>query len=309
MQTSGEMSGVVDPNIAADGSACSRFYDAGNAGLAGAQALSSACGSDMPSHHIELIECIRTRVIPQLARTHGVNGLRAPASARVQIPTQDELVAFSDLVIREDTSAVVAFTEALLAEGVPIETVYLDWIAAAARQMGCDWASDRTDFGSVTIGMWKLQQVMHSLSPTFLSSARMTPSPSRALLASAPGDQHTFGIGMLSEFFRRAGWEVWTELPADYEEVVGKARDEWFDLIGLSAGQESAVEPMARAIAGLRRASRNPKAVIMVGGAVFTMQPETALRVGADFTAPDARQAVAKAQQAVSSRLSEQFRR
>ena len=47
----------------------------------------------------------------------------------------------------------------------------------------------------------------------------------------------------------------------------------------------------------------------MLGGPVVASNPEIAVAVGADFTAGDARLAVAQADKAVASRLSEQFRR
>ena len=35
----------------------------------------------------------------------------------------------------------------------------------------------------------------------------------RALLVSVPGEQHSFGVTMVAEFFRRAGWDAWTGAP------------------------------------------------------------------------------------------------
>ena len=261
------------------------------------------------SHQADLIECIRTRIIPQLARTHGLVNKPELVSMDTFSPTQPELTAFADLAVHKDVAVVVAHLNSLMARGVPIESVYLNWIAAAARQMGCDWESDRADFSAVTHGMWTLQQALHRLSPVFLRAEGPTKTARRALLASVPGEQHTLGLCMVSEFFRRAGWDTWTELPSDYDEVIGKARDEWFDLVGLSAGCDHKIDALAQAIVTLRRASRNAEVVVMVGGPIFANHPEIALTVGADFTAVDAVHAVAKAEQMVATRVSEQSRR
>ena len=261
------------------------------------------------SHEAQLTQFIRRQVIPRLAVAHGLPQKSEQAPVIVQKPSQEALTALADLAIREESSAVVAYVEALVERGVPIEDAYLEWLAPAARQMGCDWESDRTDFSSVTIGMWKLQQAMHALSPTFLKNTVAIKSPRRVLLASVPGEQHTMGLFMVSEFFRRGGWDVWSELPSDYEDIVDKARGEWFDLIGLSVGGDHKLEALTQAIAALRRASRNAEALIMLGGPILSRNPEIAVAVGADFTAGDARHAVARAEKAVASRLSEQFRR
>lgn len=265
--------------------------------------------ADGMSHEARLTQFIRRQVIPRLVVAHGLPRNSEQMPVDVQKPSLEALTALADLAIREEFSAIVAYVEALVARGVPIEDAYLEWLAPAARQMGCDWESDRTDFSSVTIGMWKLQQAMHALSQSFLKNTVAIKSPRRVLLASVPGEQHTMGLFMVSEFFRRGGWDVWSELPSDYEDIVGKAHGEWFDLIGLSVGGDHKLEALTQAIAALRRASRNAEALIMLGGPILASNPEIAVAVGADFTAGDARNAVAKAEKAVASRLSEQFRR
>lgn len=261
------------------------------------------------SHEAQLTQFIRRQVIPRLVVAHGLERKSEQALIVVQKPSLDALTALADLAIREDFSAVVAYVEALVDRGVPIEDAYLEWLAPAARQMGCDWESDRADFSSVTIGMWKLQQALHALSPTFLKDTVALKSPRRVLLATVPGEQHTMGLFMVSEFFRRGGWDVWSELPSDYEDIAAKARGEWFDLIGLSVGSDHKLDALTQAIAALRRASRNADALIMLGGPILVSNPEIMVAVGADFIAGDARNAVARAEKAVASRLSEQFRR
>ena len=54
------------------------------------------------------------------------------------------------------------------------------------------------------------------------------------------------------------------------------------------------IDALARAIREIRRASRNPKIGVLVGGQAFTEQPELTALVGADATATDGQQAVAE---------------
>jgi len=56
------------------------------------------------------------------------------------------------------------------------------------------------------------------------------------------------------------------------------------------------LEPLARTIHALRRASRNADIGVMVGGQVFNEHPEYVALVGADTTAADARQAALQAE-------------
>ena len=256
-----------------------------------------------------LIHFIRKQVIPQLASAHGLNHEKQRDAPDRFKPSLEALTALANLAVRDGPSAVVAYVDALLARGVPIETAYLEWIAPAARQMGCDWEADRCNFSDVTIGMWTLQQALHLLSPLFLRNCVVTKSPRRVLLVSVPGEQHTMGLYMMSEFFRRSGWDVWCELPSDYQEVLSKARSDWFDLIGLSVGSEHKIEALTQAIAALRLVSRNTEVSIMAGGPILMRNPEFAITLGVNFTAADARQAVSRADQAMSARTSVQFRR
>ena len=40
------------------------------------------------------------------------------------------------------------------------------------------------------------------------------------MLVPLPGSQHTLGLFIVSEFFRRGGWKVWGELAASEGEII-----------------------------------------------------------------------------------------
>jgi methanogenic corrinoid protein MtbC1 len=107
---------------------------------------------------------------------------------------------------------------------------------------------------------------------------------------------------MVSEFFRRAGWDVWSDPCASEGDLAALVRSEWFDLIGLSVGMDGHVEPLRSVVLRLRRASRNPDVGIMVGGPILVNRPQLVSEVAADFTATDARQAVERADAFVAQR-------
>ena len=99
----------------------------------------------------------------------------------------------------------------------------------------------------------------------------------------------------MEEFFRRSGWQTWSAPSLDESELVALAAGRSFDLIGLTVSVERHAAPLARTIAAVRRASRNPEVLVMVGGRVFTERPELAAEIGADGTAGDGQMAVAVA--------------
>ena len=275
--------------------------------------LPAATDTATQTHAVQLTQFIRGQVIPRLAQAHGiaVSMPSAPISAPIvpAAPSAKDVSDFADLAFQTDSATVVARIEALVASGVSMDRVYLDWVAPAARQLGCDWDADRANFSEVTLGLWRLQQSLHALSPKFQETEKSTATPRRALLVSAPKEQHTLGLFMLSEFFRRAGWEVWSDLPGDYSEVATRVSQEWYDLIGISVGTEVKLEALTVAVTKLRHVSRNPEVVVMVGGPIFVDHPEFAVAAGADFTAQDAPDAVSRGEQAVSARTSEHLKR
>jgi len=180
--------------------------------------------------------------------------------------------------------------------GVPLESVYLDLLAPTARRLGRLWDEDQSDFMQVTIGLWRLQEVLHELGPAFLNESESSEPGRRVFLVPVPGDQHTFGAVIVAEFFRRAGWDVWDDPGASKEEIVRIVRSEWFSVVGLSVSCEQHIEGLASVIRAIRRASRNPSIGIMVGGQPFIDHPERVALVGADATASDGRQATLQAQ-------------
>jgi methanogenic corrinoid protein MtbC1 len=177
-----------------------------------------------------------------------------------------------------------------------MEALYLELLAPAARHLGELWTADLCGFAEVTVGLCRLHQVLRELSPAFQNEGGRRAHGRRALLVPVPGDQHTFGLVMVAEFFRRAGWDVWSGPPASRGELVGIVRREWFAVVGFSASCDTRLEALASGIHAVRRASRNPAVGVLVGGPVFVEHPELATLIGADATAVDGRQATLQAE-------------
>jgi methanogenic corrinoid protein MtbC1 len=211
-------------------------------------------------------------------------------------PSQDDVETLAAHVMRGDLAEAGAFVGALRARDLPIERIYLELFAPVARHLGDLWADDRCDFTSVTIGLCGLQQLVLEGSHSFSSRLGRHGPERRILLAPVPGEQHSFGLVMVGEFFRRHGWDVCSATGAPAGELIAMVRKQWFSMVGLSLAGEGRLEPLATLIREIRRASRNPQVGLLVGGRIFTEQPELAALVGADATSSDGRQAVLKAE-------------
>jgi methanogenic corrinoid protein MtbC1 len=248
---------------------------------------------------------IETEIIPRLMLAHGSpqTGEQDGSIDDADAISREDVETFTALILRDDVDAVSGFVADLRERDVALERIYLGLVAPAARRLGVMWEEDRCDFAQVTLGLWRLQNLVFDLSPQLPTTFTARPDqPRRALLAAAPGSQHTLGLLMVSEFFRRAGWDVWSDPCASEGDLAALMRSEWFDLVGLSIGSDGHVQPVRSVILALRRASRNPQVGVMVGGPILVDRPQMVAEVGADFTAADARQAVERADAFVAMR-------
>ncbi|WP_253479945.1 cobalamin B12-binding domain-containing protein [Natronocella acetinitrilica] len=182
--------------------------------------------------------------------------------------------------------------------GYSMDAICLGLLTPAAQRLGQLWKEDRCSFLDVTVGLGKLQQVLSGIG---MRSPDNGPQGTRrrALLATSSGEDHTFGVQMAAEFFRRDGWAV-VRGSGGRSELAAACRRYSFDLVGLSAGTEQTIDILTRDIRAIRKASCNRFVVVMVGGALFDRHPELVPMVGADAMARNGCDAPGRARQLVA---------
>lgn len=258
-------------------------------------------------HADSLYRTVEAEIIPRLMLLHrqhvGATEIRGAASGVVPPELRhDHVVAFTEQLLRGERQALV-FLEGLAARGVSLDELCLHVLAPAARRLGDLWTDDLCDFTQVTIALGRLQGLLHSLSSGMGgASHRELMLTRRALFAPLPGEQHTFGLSMVCDFFRTSGWEVWGDAPARAEAVVELVRVQAFDLVGFAIGCDRSVETLTELIRSVRRFSRNRDVRVLVGGPLLALRPQIATLVGADATGADARQAVLVAERLMAPR-------
>lgn len=241
-----------------------------------------------------LLRTIEGEIIPRLMLAHAAEP--EPSGPRPEHPRQADINRLTELALSDDPDAALDFVRRLVADGLSLEAVYLELLAPAARGAGSAWEEDRCSFTDVTIGLWRLQAVMHDLRGSGAPQQRSLDTPRRVLLRLTPGEQHGFGLSIVAEFFRRAGWTVHDEVSEADTDPVDNVRNQWFDIVGLSLSAERHLDTLARTIHAIRKVSRNRHIGILVGGPLFTQNPDWVARVGADAAAHDAMHAVQQAQ-------------
>lgn len=251
-----------------------------------------------------LVKTLESEVIPRLVEAHRAAPMceLLPAAPVSLTPTPAELDEFVQLLLRHDDVSIASFIAILRSRGMTIDVLFLDLLAAAASRLGGLWEEDSCDFTDVTIAVGRLQQLLQMLSPLWAAEAELPANARRVLLVPSPGEQHTFGLSMVAEFFVHSGWEVTGGRGAYRDEAVDMVSREWFDVIGFSVGGDARLDWLTTCIAAVRQRSRNPGIGILVGGAVFKAHPEYVAVVGADATSQDGKQAPIAAEGLIANR-------
>lgn len=242
-----------------------------------------------------LTEVIETQIIPRLVQAHRVELRDDPGAVTGPAITAPQLASFVALCQGRDDSETTPFIDALLQQGVTTDRIFLELIAPAARQLGRMWEQDLCDFTEVTRGLVRMHEITHRLGFEYQSGPQLGGDVPRIMLASAPGSQHFLGMTLVSDFFRKAGWDVVIEISLSEHELVHAVNNEWFDVIGISCGTEAQLQTLPGLIRALRAASGNPSAGVLLGGPIFTLQQHDAHTLGADGICTDVREAVALA--------------
>ena len=273
--------------------------DLTDCGAAGAVQPANS-NADWEERRAKLARTIETEVIPRLMITAQGRTARANLSAIIGGgPSEEDVDAFAQIILTSNIAAAAAYIEQMRERGLSVEMICVDLMAPTARRLGDYWVADACSFIDVTLGLGRLQHLLHTLSPSTPQVARRS-TVRRALLMPTPGEQHTFGLLIVAEFFLRAGWDVWGGPLAAKSDPIAMVRDEWFDVVGLSASAEKLVGTLTRQISELRKASLNRNLAVMVGGKLFSDHPELTQEVGADISTGDGREAPRLAEALIS---------
>ncbi len=241
----------------------------------------------------QLRQTIESEIIPRLMMAHRANGARPQLQCAPIVIEGNTVEEFATLVIEQEVEVLRAYINALVEEGQSLESLFLELFAPAARHLGEQWKQDTRDFTDVTLGLSRLQRLLQEYGRQLESDAAI--QAGRALLVSTEGEQHTFGLSILTEFFRRDGWDVTSKTLSSEEEIASEVRTGRFDIVGFSVSQDSMLERVASCIEMVRKECGQRRIHIMVGGRVFLDNPALVSEVGADSTASDASRAVARA--------------
>jgi len=246
----------------------------------------TAVGKLAPGDSVNTI--IESEIIPRLMMAHSGGENKGGKAKQSRPISPEDASRFALLPLRLEAASLLEEVNTFIAEGASVETVCLDLLAPAARKLGEMWERDECDFLDVTMGLWRLQEVMREIAARSPDERSYLNPPRSALFSPMPGDNHNFGALMIEEVFARAGWQSEALVKPERRELLDRLSRQPFDLVGLTLTRESPSTALAKLIESMRNVSANPHIIIFVGGRVINENPDLVAKVGADGPGADA---------------------
>jgi methanogenic corrinoid protein MtbC1 len=213
---------------------------------------------------------------------------------------RERIEEFVEMLFDEDSDRCRDMMDEALAEHEDIQKVVDVLLEPAARVVGENWCTDECDFLKVTLAVSRMQRLFRRM--TSKNPPTALPDLSRcALLTPAPGEQHTFGLCVVDDAFRRAGWEVDSCLCDEEAEMFRLIALNHYQIVGVSISVERLLPDLLDVSQKLRARSRNRSIVLIAGGSMVMQNPQGAIDAGFDLLGVDAVSAVALADMVVAS--------
>ncbi|WP_395688540.1 B12-binding domain-containing protein [Aestuariivirga sp.] len=212
-----------------------------------------------------------------------LQALHAQAAAPSGPPRSSEIEELASLLLGPRHEEAAGFLLKLRDGGISLDDLHTELLEPTARYLGELWEKDRIDFVDVTLGVSRLQRLVHAFEG--LGQIASYDDKRRVLLACAPGEQHSLGSSIVQKFLRAAGWHVWTCTTQHMDEAAEIVAQEWFGVVGFSVNSDIHLGQLASSITRVRQASVNRTVGIMVGGSAIARDPQWVEKLGADGTA------------------------
>ena len=259
-----------------------------------------------PSQIELLLKTVESELIPRLFVNHMMD---VPTTSPLVENRSTEPVAgpwssdecvrhFADMCTSNNPEKLDEHVTDLLAQGVSLESIFLYLLAPVARYLGDQWLSDEVSFVDVHLGLCRLHQLICECETIGYRSENVSLAGESILLTCAPGENHTFGVTMVADFFRRYGWQVSNLCGLDSDFLLARLASTQYSAVGFSLHNEYNYLALKEIIAKVKTDSISKDLLIMVGGDYFIRNPDKVKSIGADIFATDGRQAVLMATKA-----------
>ena len=252
----------------------------------------------------DLIEEIERKVDVSAPRTSSnQNWIQEPRARRDQHPNslnQEEIDQLTGLLLNTEEGAFEFAITVLKAHGMPIDYIVLELIPVIARKLGKEWEDDTLSFADVSIGVSRLERVIHKLDYLFQANQLERQQNKSIFISGCPGSQHSLGTLIFSNFLTFSGWKVHRPKQADIEAITYGIMSKEHEAIAISVSTHEQLEQLPKLINLLREKSKNSGIIVLIGGPLYNKAPDEFEHIQADIKAFSPEESVQKLEQHLS---------
>ena len=240
-----------------------------------------------------LNKTIESEIIPRLLMGHkleSANQVIDDQSSDIEVK-QTEINDFCQTLLDGPIADCFTFIDRMQKSGHSLVSLYMNLVPASTRRLQQLWETDENSFIEVTLALGRAQNLIHQLSPSFMSQGKLSEFQGNALLINAPRSQHTLGILIMGEFFKLNGWNTTVEIETTSADLKDRIRLQAYDLLAISISCEDQWGTMETLLNEVKKVSKNKGILTMAGGPLFDFKPELVQECSADvceLTAEDA---------------------
>lgn len=201
----------------------------------------------------------------------------------IEAPSDDQIEHLCFALMADDHLAGATFISDVRGAGASIDAVYLKYLARAARKLGDWWDDDLVSFTEVTLGTSRMYAIMRSMRRQMpLKLGRVLKS---AIFVSVPDENHTLGVRMAADLFRKDGWDIDLLIDEDHDSLVSYIVQSGVPIVGISAGGQHSLQALSQLIVALR--IKSPSTALFISGHITEEAKDEIKLLGVDGIAND----------------------
>lgn len=205
--------------------------------------------------------------------------------------TAAHVLALHDAALNLLAESFVPVLEAMHADRITDQQIADHYLPAVARQLGEEWCDDQKSFAEVTIGVARLQRLLHDLGPEWRADVTDDGAAPAVLLLTGPSADHTFGAKIIAGQLRRHGLSVRLAVGLRPDQVTSLISTAPFDAVMISASPAESLAALRGIVNALKAGdSRGPP--IVIGGGICASGTDIKTATGADYVTSDIGEAI-----------------
>jgi len=213
---------------------------------------------------------------------------------------EEEINKLTNLLLDTKEGSFELAITVLKTHGASINYIVLELIPEIARQFGKQWEDDSLSFADVSMGVNKLERVIHKLDYLFQANQLNRQQNKAIFITGFPGSQHSLGSLIFANFLIFSGWQVHRPNQVNLDSIVHGVSSKMLQAIAISISTNEQLDRLPDLINTLRQKSQNPKIIVLIGGPLYNKAPEAFDHIQAEVKAFSPEESVQKLEQHLS---------